>query len=75
MRQTQSTSLLHRVHTAPLVVMETQSRALLHSGFESLSMAIFESKAYSFNVFPSFREHLVNSYSMPHIAWHTQVQW
>lgn len=42
MRQTQSTSLLHRVHTAPLVVMETQSHALLHSGFESLSMAIFE---------------------------------
>ena len=42
MRQTQSTSLLHRVHTAPLVVMETQSHALLYSGFESLSMAIFE---------------------------------
>ena len=38
----QSTNLPHRVHTAPLVVMETQLRALLHSGFESLSMAIFE---------------------------------
>ena len=69
------TDLPQKVHTDHLGVMKTQSHCLLQSVFASLTVVItyLISEGYSFNFIPLFREHLVNSYCIPCIAWHTEV--